>query len=204
MRELRVGRSSRRRYDLDHRHLGDDGELLVDQIAAARRLAGRLNERGGGAPTAHAGEIVALGLLHEVAHALVDRYERDVRPGAFASALDRLDERIGHQAVDDVLDRLAAEFGRDPDRPDALESLVLLDLAAWPSARHRRLQARTPNPSASASIATGCRSSSSSPRAPTSGWTSCRAATAARSGHWTRSPTRNSTPWPGAGSAACG
>ena len=130
MRELRVGRSSRRRYDLDHRHLGDDGELLVDQIAAARRLAGRLNERGGGAPTAHAGEIVALGLLHEVAHALVDRYERDVRPGAFASALDRLDERIGHQAVDDVLDRLAAEFGRDPDRPDALESLVLLDLAA--------------------------------------------------------------------------
>ncbi|HLQ48057.1 MAG TPA: alpha-amylase family glycosyl hydrolase, partial [Candidatus Dormibacteraeota bacterium] len=130
MRELRVGRSSRRRYDLDHRHLGDDGELLVDQIAAARRLAGRLNERGGGAPTAHAGEIVALGLLHEVAHALVDRYERDIKPGAFASALDRLDERIGHQAVDDVLDRLAAEFGRDPDRPDALESLVLLDLAA--------------------------------------------------------------------------
>jgi glycosidase len=130
MRELRVGRSSRRRYDLDHRHLGDEGELLVDQIAATRRLAGRLNERGGGAPTAHAGEIVALGLLHEVAHALVDRYERDVRPGAFASALERLDERIGHQAVDDVLDRLAAEFGRDPDRPDALESLVLLDLAA--------------------------------------------------------------------------
>ena len=130
MRELRVGRSSRRRYDLDHRHLGDEGELLVDQIAAARRLAGRLNERGGGAPTAHAGEIVALGLLHEVAHALVDRYERDVRPGAFASALERLDERIGHQAVDDVLDRLAAEFGRDPERPDALESLVLLDLAA--------------------------------------------------------------------------
>src|SRR5258705_5536118 len=130
MRELRVGRSSRRRYDLDHRHLGDDGELLVDQIAAARRLAGRLNERGGGAPTAHAGEIVALGLLHEVAHALVDRYERDVKPGAFASALDRLDERIGHQAVDDVLDRVAAEFGRDPDRPDALESLVLLDVAA--------------------------------------------------------------------------
>jgi glycosidase len=130
MRELRVGRSSRRRYDLDHRHLGDEGELLVDQIAAARRLAGRLNERGSGPPTAHAGEIVALGLLHEVAHALVDRYERDVRPGAFASALERLDERIGHQAVDDVLDRLAAEFGRDPDRPDALESLVLLELAA--------------------------------------------------------------------------
>ena len=130
MRELRVGRSSRRRYDLDHRHLGHDGELLVDEVAAARRLAARLNERGGGAPTAHAGEVVALGLLHEIAHALVDRYERDVKPGAFASALARLDEKIGPKAVDDVLDRLADEFGSDPDRPDALESLVLLDLAA--------------------------------------------------------------------------
>jgi glycosidase len=129
MRELRVGRSSRRRYDLDHRHLGEQGELNVDHVAAARRLAGRLNERGGGEPTAHAGEIVALGLLHEVAHALVDRYERDVRPGAFASALDALDERIGRLAVDDVLDRMADEFGRDPDRSEALESLVLLDLA---------------------------------------------------------------------------
>src|SRR5258706_2569505 len=129
MRELRVGRSSRREYDLDRRHLGDDGELLVDEHPAARRLAARLNERGGGAPTAHAGEIVALGLLHEVAHALVDRYERDVRPGAFASALAALDERIGRKAVDNVLDRLADEFGRDPDRPEALESLVLLDLA---------------------------------------------------------------------------
>jgi glycosidase len=130
MRELRVGRSSRRRYDLDHRHLGHDGELLVDEVAAARRLAARLNERGGGAPTAHAGEVVALGLLHEIAHALVDRYERDVKPGAFASALARLDEKIGPKAVDDVLDRLADEFGSDPDRPEALESLVLLDLAA--------------------------------------------------------------------------
>jgi glycosidase len=129
MRELRVGRSSRRQYDLDRRHLGDDGELLVDEHPAARRLAARLNERRGGAPTAHAGEIVALGLLHEVAHALVDRYERDVRPGAFASALAALDGRIGRKAVDDVLDRLAEEFGREPDRPEALESLVLLDLA---------------------------------------------------------------------------
>ncbi|HET9520090.1 MAG TPA: alpha-amylase family glycosyl hydrolase [Candidatus Limnocylindrales bacterium] len=131
MRELRVGRSSRDRYGLDARHLGPDGELVVAKLAAARRLAARLNERASaGAPSASAGEIVALGLLHEIGHALIDRYEADVRPGVFASALEELDELIGRKAVDDVLTRLAAEFGAEPDRPDLLESLVLLDVAA--------------------------------------------------------------------------
>ncbi|HSL32112.1 MAG TPA: alpha-amylase family glycosyl hydrolase, partial [Candidatus Limnocylindrales bacterium] len=131
MRELRVGRSSRRRLDLDRRHLGPDGEVLVDEFAAARRLAARLNDRvSAGAPSASAGEIVALGLLHEVGHALIDRFERDVRPGAFAAALDDLDAAVGRAGVDDVLGRLAAEFGAEPDRPDLLESLVLLDVAA--------------------------------------------------------------------------
>jgi glycosidase len=131
MRDLRVGRSSRDRYGLDERHLGPDGELLVEKLAAARRLAARLNERASaGAPSASAGEIVALGLLHEIGHALIDNYEADVRPGIFATALEGLDEQVGRKAVDDVLTRLAAEFGAEPDRPDLLESLVLLDIAA--------------------------------------------------------------------------
>jgi glycosidase len=131
MRELRVGRSSRERYELDRRHLGADGEVLVDEVAAARRLAARLNERAaGGAPAAHAGEIVALGLLHEVGHALIDHYELATRPGIFAEALTELDERLGRRPVDDVLGRLAAEFGPEPGRPDLLESLLLLDVAA--------------------------------------------------------------------------
>ena len=131
MRQLRVGRSSRERYDLDRRHLGSDGQLLVDEVAAARRLAARLNERAaGGAPSAHAGEIVALGLLHEIGHALIDNYEAEVRPNVFDDALVELDDRLGQPSVDDVLNRLAAEFGTEPGRPDLLESLLLLDVAA--------------------------------------------------------------------------
>jgi glycosidase len=131
MRELRVGRTSRKRYELDRQHVGPDGQLLVDEVAAARRLAARLNERAaGGAPSAHAGEIVALGLLHEVGHALIDNYEAVVRPDVFGEALTQLDDRLGRRNVDDVLKRLAAEFGPEPGRPDLLESLMLLDVAA--------------------------------------------------------------------------
>ena len=129
MRELRVGRTSRGAYELDP-DLGPEGELLVERATAARRLAARLNERaGGGAPTAHAGEIVALGLLHEVGHALVDRYER-VKPALFDDALRDLDEMIGTKPVEDVLARFAKEFGPEPGRGDLLESLLLLDVAA--------------------------------------------------------------------------
>jgi glycosidase len=131
MRELRVGKSSRKRYDLDERHLGSDGQLLVDEVAAARRLAARLNERAaGGAPSAHAGEIVALGLLHEVGHALIDNYEQEVAPNVFGDALLELDTQLGRRKVDDVLDRLSMEFGAEPGRPDLLESLLLLGVAA--------------------------------------------------------------------------
>src|SRR5215207_5633444 len=131
MRELRVGRTTRRRFELDRRHLGSDGELRVDEFATARRLAARLNGRiAGGAPAASAGEIVALGLLHEVGHALIDQFEANVRPAVFADATERLDGSLGRTAVDDVLGRVAREFGPEPDRAELLESLVLLDVAA--------------------------------------------------------------------------
>jgi pimeloyl-ACP methyl ester carboxylesterase/glycosidase len=130
MRELRVGRTSRRQYELDP-DLGPEGELHVERAAAARRLAARLNERAAGnAPSANAGEIVALGLLHEVGHALIARYERDVRPALFDDALRELDDALGAKPVDDVLARLSKEFAEDQPRPELLESLLLLDVAA--------------------------------------------------------------------------
>jgi glycosidase len=130
MRELRVGRTSRKRYELDP-DLGPEGELHVERAAAARRLATRLNEQAAlGAPTAHAGEIVALGLLHEVGHALIDRFERDVRPTLFGDALRELEADVGARPVREVLDRLSEEFGPEPAPTDLLESLLLLDVAA--------------------------------------------------------------------------
>ncbi|MFL5769737.1 MAG: alpha-amylase family glycosyl hydrolase [Chloroflexota bacterium] len=130
MRELRVGRTSRRRYELEP-DLGPQGELIVERAAAARRLAARLNQKAaGGAPTAHAGEIVALGLLHEVGHALIERFERDTRPGLFDDTLRELDASLGPRRVDAVLNRLRDEFQEPPVRPELLESLLLLDVAA--------------------------------------------------------------------------
>jgi glycosidase len=128
MKTWRIGRTSRRKLDVGPTEIADDGSLRIGDLAAVRRLAARLNEVGD-APTASPGEIVALGLLHEVAHALIDRYEADVRPGAVAAALEGVDSSVGRRTVDRVLRQLATEFGPEPDRTEALESLFLLALA---------------------------------------------------------------------------
>jgi pimeloyl-ACP methyl ester carboxylesterase/glycosidase len=128
MKTWRVGRTSRHALGIGKTEIADDGSLRIDDLAAVRRLAARLNATGE-APTASAGEIVALGLLHEVAHVLIDRYEAEVRPGAVAAALAGVDTTVGKRTVDRVLRRLGTEFGPEPDRAEALESLFLLALA---------------------------------------------------------------------------
>ena len=55
-----------------------------------RRLAERMNAaRAAGAPSIQAGEIGALGLLHEIGHLLIARYEAEHGPGAMDGALAR-------------------------------------------------------------------------------------------------------------------
>jgi pimeloyl-ACP methyl ester carboxylesterase/glycosidase len=128
MKTWRVGQTSRRALQIGPTEIAEDGSLRIADLAAVRRLAARLNETSD-APTASAGEIVALGLLHEVAHVLIDRYEAEIRPGAVAAALAGVETAVGKRTVDRVLRRLATEFGPEPDRAEALESLFLLALA---------------------------------------------------------------------------
>ena len=128
MKTWRVGKTSRRALGIGPTEIARDGSLRIADLAAVRRLAARLNATGD-APTASAGEIVALGLLHEVAHVLIDRYEAEVRPGAVSAALAGVDTTVGRRKVDRVLGRLGKEFGPEPDRAEALESLFLLALA---------------------------------------------------------------------------
>ena len=105
--------------------------------------------------------------------------------------------------------RPARPAPRGPRRPGRGEDGRRPGLVRRPRRRRRRpgrgLPATTSaRRSGSARTATGCRGSCSSPRARTSGSTSCRGATGARSGRSTRSRTRSSTRLPGAGSAGCG
>ncbi len=124
-----VRREARDRYALEGPMFDVRGDLVVADIPAIRRLAARINStRQPGDPSVGAGEIGALGLLHEIGHLLIARYEADRRPGAMAAALEDLEARLG-PATDQLLDRFAEEFpgtGPDPEPPPhRLEELLL-------------------------------------------------------------------------------
>src|SRR6187200_3325127 len=132
MREFHVRRTARERYEIEDTLLGARGDLVVADLAAIRHLAARMNSvRPAGGPSVGAGEIVALGLLHEVAHLLTARFEI-LGSGGMAAALRDLRHELGDD-VDLLLDRFAATFpgvGPEPEPPlDRLEELLLTRIA---------------------------------------------------------------------------
>ena len=129
MPDFHVRGTARERYAIDDVLLTARGDLATADLAAVRRLADEMNgARPPGSPSVAAGEIAALGLLHEVGHLLVARHDARSGGQSMASALDALRASLGG-VVDGVLDRFAAAYpGRDGavDPPaDRLEELLL-------------------------------------------------------------------------------
>ena len=85
-----------------------------------------------GAAAVSAGEIAALGLIHEASHLLILAYETQRRPNAMADALADLDADLGPDAVR-VLDRFGQEFPGAGPLPeparDRLEEMLLIHVA---------------------------------------------------------------------------
>jgi glycosidase len=133
MRDFHVRRTARERYAIDDTLLGTRGDLVVVDVSAIRRLAARMNVgRPPGAASVGAGEIGALGLLHELGHLLIARYETMQGRTTMATALRDVRARVGEDA-DKVLDRFAAAFpgvGTQPEPPAVrLEELLLIRVA---------------------------------------------------------------------------
>lgn len=129
MRDFHVRREPRERYGVASQLLGSRGDLIVADLAGIRTLAGRMNvAREPGSPPVYAGEIAALGLLHEIGHVLIARYEQRQVPGAIESALAGLRATLGKEATR-LLDRFGEEFpgrGPEPESPvHRLEELLL-------------------------------------------------------------------------------
>ncbi|TAJ98969.1 MAG: alpha-amylase [Chloroflexota bacterium] len=116
MRAIHLSRDARHRHDLEDA-ADERGGFGVGDVVAARRAAQRINldraaGRSPGPPTITAGELIAVGVLHEVFHRLVERYETAILPGAVRQAVDGTEAEVGRGRVDRTVKGLAREFGR--------------------------------------------------------------------------------------------
>ncbi|HSO28762.1 MAG TPA: alpha-amylase family glycosyl hydrolase, partial [Candidatus Sulfomarinibacteraceae bacterium] len=110
-----------------HRHGLDDaadarGGFSVGDVAAARLTAHRINAdraagRAPGSPTVTGGELIAIGVLHEVFHRLIDVYDKAIAPGVVAAAVAATPEIVGTAPVERTVRGLAREFGRQRTPP---------------------------------------------------------------------------------------
>ena len=127
VRAFHVRRTARERYGIDDDLFGLRGDLAVADLTAIRTLSARMNaERPPEGPGISAGEIGALGLLHEIGHRLV--IKQAARGTTMASAMRDV-RRLLHDDLDRLLDRFGAAFpgvGDGPEPPAVrLEELLL-------------------------------------------------------------------------------
>ncbi len=143
MRALPISRTARRRFRLEAIAPETAGtRRLAASIAAARRVTMAVNAtRRAGEPSAQAGELAALELLHEVFHLLVARAAELVPACAMDATSASVEGDVGSTVFDRLLDAVGEEF---PDvggtsEPVRLEELLLVRLAIEnPAARPLR------------------------------------------------------------------
>src|SRR4051812_20083897 len=134
MPELPYARTARERFGLDS-ILGDGNatdRVQRSHLAVARRIAARVNAaRPAGAPSVQAGELAALGLLHDIFHLVVERAAEVEPRAAMPTTTEAVEQTVGPRTFVPLLDAFAEEFP-DVDEappPGRLEELVLVRVA---------------------------------------------------------------------------
>ena len=134
MRALPISRTARNRFELDGTTLAPatGTTRLATDLAVARRVATAVNgKRAPGEPSAQAGELAALELLHEIFHMVVARAAELVPESGMDLTADAVTAALGAARAGGLLDDVGAEFPDVDARPTPtrLEELLLIRVA---------------------------------------------------------------------------
>ncbi len=112
--DFHVSNKSRSKYHIDESLFSITGDLIIANFHRARILASQINEtrkrEGNHRQLTSAGQLNALGLIHEICHFLIRIYEDIENPGVLARGIDYISQEIGSQNLDEVLLQFVKEF----------------------------------------------------------------------------------------------
>jgi hypothetical protein len=90
-----VSKESRLKYDFEDTLFSLVGDLIISDAKTARKLTEKINKKrredGRHNELIAVGQLNALGLMHEIFHLLIRKYEETDNPGVFGRNLEFLD-----------------------------------------------------------------------------------------------------------------
>ncbi len=118
MRALPLSRTARERFQLDDVAVAEPTPVttrratrLAANLPVARKVVARVNAtRKAGEPSAQAGELAALELLHEVFHLLIERAAELEPPTAMSATAEAIRDAMGEPRLDGLLSAVGDEF----------------------------------------------------------------------------------------------
>lgn len=109
-----VAKELRIKYQFEDNLFSLQGDLIVADFKTARLLSEKINqirkEEGRHSELVTAGQINALGLLHEIFHLLIRRYEENENPGVLHRSIDFLKDTLTEDELEKTLLKFVEEF----------------------------------------------------------------------------------------------
>ncbi len=112
--DFHVSRAAREKYKIEKSLFSISGKVILADYQQARILSEKINskrrEEGNADQFVTAGQINALGLLHEIFHLLIRKYEENDNAGVFSKAINHLKNEISESGLEKTLLAFVEEF----------------------------------------------------------------------------------------------
>ena len=112
--DFHISKSTRIKYKFDDSFYSLNGNLIIVNSQAARYISDKMNEvrknEGAYDQLTTAGEINALGVLHEVYHHLINYYTQNENPGVIKRNIDFIKSALSEEKLNKVLLKFVEEF----------------------------------------------------------------------------------------------
>jgi glycosidase len=112
--DFHISRAAREKYKIGQSLFSITGNVILADYQQARILSEKINSKrrdeGNADQFVTAGQINALGLLHEIFHLLMRRYEENDNPGVFSKAINYLKNEISENGLEKTLLAFVEEF----------------------------------------------------------------------------------------------
>lgn len=126
-----VSKESRIKYEFEDTLFSLTGDLIISNAHTARQLTEKINKKrrddGRQNELISVGQLNALGLIHELFHLLLRKYEETENPGVFGRNLEFLDGTLSSEEVDKTLLAFVEEFPPLPVYKNKIKPIEYLE-----------------------------------------------------------------------------